>query len=134
MRCPSCNKFPALNFEDPEVDNGPDIDADGNVTVSIRIYRTSECCGEEMKEAILEMEEEIPREILEAHQGDDHELEVEETGVEQIEEGGGRYAKSYFGASLHYAVTCSCQKEGESPIYEGILSDKVQASGMDEMN
>ena len=135
--CPSCNKFAALEMQDPEMEN---LEINGTiVSCSVRIVRSSECCGDEIKEATLEMEEEIDPSTFEGHLDDKHEplegheLEVEEKSVDQLEEGGGRYKKSYFGAEVTYSVSCACQKAGEPPLHEGTLSDKVAASHMDEL-
>lgn len=139
MRCPSCNKFAGLEMQDPEVE-GVDIDADGNITAEVRIVRNSACCGEGMKEYTFSMETSFDdNEPVSAHKGEGHELSAEEDGVDMIEEGGGRYAKSYYGASLTVRVTCTCGKLGEldkDGKGQGItveLSDKVAASEMEEM-
>src|SRR3990167_5382934 len=96
--CPSCNKFAALTFEEPEVEQ--EIQLDGtSVSATVRIVRNSEGCGEEMKEATLEMEQEIDVHAFDGHIDPDleaiegHELEVDADDPEQIEEGGGRFAK-----------------------------------------
>lgn len=131
MRCPDCNKFVGLEFADPEVER---LEIDGDeVACEVRIVRNCAECGQELKEAQLELSAEIPQEVADAHDGDNHDLEVEETGVDPIEEGGGRYAKSYFGATVSFAVRCSCQKKDDAAIYEGEMSDKVAASAMDEL-
>jgi hypothetical protein len=129
MRCPDCQKFVSLEFQDPEVD-GLEI-ADSTVSCTVRLVRNCGECGQEMKEANLELSTEI--EVPEGHSGKGHELEVEETSVDQIEEGGGRFKKSYFGATVSFAVKCSCQPASSKPLLSGEMSDKIQASGMDEM-
>lgn len=66
-RCSSCNKFTALEFQEPEeqsFDEDLQLTEDegtvvGSVSANIRIFRNSECCGEEMKEATLEISEEV---------------------------------------------------------------------------
>ena len=73
---------------------------------------------------------------LAEHDGKGHELTVEADDPEQVEEGGGRYAKSYFGASVSYRIHCKCRRKGGEdgePIHEGVLEDKVAASEMDEL-
>src|SRR3989304_1885403 len=124
--CPQCNKFSALNFEEPEVQSCT-VSEDGAVTISVRIERTSECCGELMKSADLEMEEELDvASLFPKHFGKDgagkdgHEVSIEEGDVEQVEEGGGRYAKSYFGAKVSFKVSCEKCQEG----FESSLEDK----------
>jgi hypothetical protein len=131
MRCPSCNKFVGLEMSDPEVDS-IDIDDAGLVTASVRIVRTCADCSDELKEATLDLEFEAGDQ-LEGHMGEGHDLSVEEVGVESIEEGGGRYAKSYYGARVDFEVRCSCQKKDAPPLVSDSFEDKVPASHMDEM-
>lgn len=131
-RCESCAKFVGLELQDPEVDS-LDIDAEGGITAQVRIVRNCADCGTEMKEATFDLELEVPEDIVADHKGEGHELEVEEDGIEMIEEGGGRYKKSYYGAEVKCTVSCSCQKEGDGPLWEGTWDDKIPASGMDEL-
>jgi hypothetical protein len=147
MRCPNCNKYSALEFQDPELESFEadfDLDEDsGDLEVSVkfsaRIVRNTECCGDEAKEASLEAEEsfvlsqtEISDHVVKGPDGKwgwrDDEAEAENDDPEQVEEGGDRYAKSYFGASVHYTI-----RVGECTIHEGTLTDKVAASAMDEL-
>lgn len=134
MRCPSCEKFTGLDLQDPEVD---DIDITENtVTASVRIVRCCAECGDELKESMLDMEATLEKGDESGfnpaeHVGDKHELSVDEEGVDQIEEGGGRYAKSYFGAEISFSVHCSC--DPMVTLVEGTMSAKVAASAMDEL-
>jgi hypothetical protein len=125
MRCPDCSKFVGLDMADPEVGD-LEVGEDGTVTCEVRIVRTCAECGQELKEANFSLEAQVP---VEGHEGEGHELSVEESSVEPIEEGGGRYAKSYYGATVNATVTCSCGKFKE----DVELSDKCSASGMDEL-
>ncbi len=150
-RCENCNKFTALEFQEPEeasfeVDGLETITEDGTVaataTATVRISRNSECCDDTMKEATLEMSEEfvIDHNKLEEHLAEKEgggwtwktgcELIATNEAPEQVEEGGGRYAKSYFGASVDYSVTCECGKG--DVLHESTLEDKVAASDMDD--
>lgn len=131
MRCPDCNKFVGLEMGDPEIEE-IEIDEDGRIDATVHIVRQCAECSTDLKEATLEMSGEIPVEIADKHKGDDCELEIEGE-AEAIEEGGGRYAKSYYGASVNYTVRCSCQDAKDDPIYEGSLDEKIAASEMDEM-
>lgn len=175
MRCPSCNKFCGLEMQDPEV-NDLSMDLDSmNVTAEVRIVRNSECCSDECKEYNFSAEAEIPDEIqqkIAEHPDDDY--DVEEGSVEQLEEGGHRYKKSYYGFVLNaeivrsvpavrqrtpeedaeldklrtdYATTNASDKlrarRAElmligQPTKEVLgtveLTDKIEASGMDELN
>lgn len=58
----------------------------------------------------------------------EHELSVESTDCLSIEEGGGRYKKSYFGAAVQYEVTCTCTGE---VVHTGEMDGKVAASEME---
>lgn len=128
MRCSDCNKFVALDFEEPEVEN-ESIDEEGCVEIEVRLVRTCSECNQELKEATLYFEIEHA-EACAAHRGEGHQLEVEITNVDSIEEGGGRWKKSYYGARVSYQITCSCSKTFS---IEGNASDKVAASEMDEI-
>lgn len=140
MRCPDCQKFVSLEFQDPEVES---IEIEGlTVTAMVRIVRVCAECSQEMKEATLEMSAELDASEFADHWDEEKgepregcELTVEECGADQIEEGGGRYKKSYFGAEVSYEVYCECSKSGEKSklVHEGTLSDKVPASAMDEL-
>ena len=124
MRCPSCNKFVALEFQDPELID-IDVDADG-VRAEVRIVRCCAECGDELKEATLNLYYEWWKEFDEEH--GDHDLTVEETGIEPLEEDGGRYAKSYFGANVQFTVTCSCGQ-----CFSAEMEEKIAASYMEEL-
>ncbi len=135
-RCNDCNKFVGLETQDPEVDS---IEVDGEqVNVTVTITRACAECGTEMKTASLEFSDTFegpdPEDAVKDKDAADdekpeHDLEVEENGVEMIEEGGGRYAKSYYGATVEYTVTCSCGCGFE---HSGSASDKIAASAMDD--
>lgn len=144
MRCPDCNKFVSMELGEPEVDSIEVEDADydesgkgtGKVVCSVRVFRACADCGTELKEATLELEGEFelpPKDEAKAEtEGEEaeHAFEVEETSIDQIEEGGGRWKKSYFGAEVFYTVTCGCGCEFS---HEGSFSDKVAASEMEEL-
>lgn len=129
MRCPDCNKFVGLDFGDPEVQS-LEVDDSGTITCEVRIVRCCAECGQEMKEATLSMECDAPTGLT-VGERDDAEWEVEEESVEQVEEGGGRYAKSYFGATVVAKLTVTVDGKATSESVE--LTDKVAASEMDEM-
>ena len=147
MRCPNCNKFTALEFQEPELesfDGKAELDSasgDLKVTASmrVRIARNTECCSDEAKTADLEADADVVidrAEIEEFVEQNDEgewqwrdgvEAKVDNDEPEQVEEGGGRYAKSFFGASVHWSVVV-----GEKVVHEDDLVDKVAASAMDE--
>lgn len=146
MRCPDCNKFTSLELQDPEVenldvsvDNVEDGTAQFCITGSVRLVRTCADCGMELKEATLDIEqtvelgedgdlkaEEITPELLKRLT--EEAPEAEATDINPIEEGGGRYAKSYFGAEVAFALTL-----GDKVLARVTWSDKVAASAMDEL-
>ena len=126
-KCPSCNKFAGLETQEPEVQS-IDIDETGHVSAEVRLVRVSTCCGDEMKEAYFSLEVDVG---VDEHTGEGHELQVEEESTDIIEEGGGRYAKSYYGVQVSATVTCSCGKLEPVTVE---MTDKVSASGMDELN
>lgn len=145
-RCQNCNKFSALEFQEPELESfdvALELDPESGdlevvATASVRLVRTSECCGDEMKTADLELEEQLVISRVEIADHLDevdgvwswkagHEATSDNDDPEQLEEGGGRYAKSYFGAQVSYRVTCNGKN-----VHEGCMADKVAASSMDE--
>lgn len=130
MRCPDCMKFVSLDFAEPELDGDPEVSEDGEVTCQVRLVRTCGECGQDLKEATLDLAGAPEGFSAGEHRGEGHALGVEAGDVEQVEEGGGRYKKSYYGASVSYDVTCSCSTE---PVASGALSDKVAASAMEEL-
>jgi hypothetical protein len=144
MRCPNCNKFVPLELQEPEVNGDPELsysNGDDSVTVSledVRIVRTCEECGEELKEATLSLEGvvEVPVEHT-AHDGK-HSLEAtaDVEGTERTDGKPGtpgRYRRSFFGAKADVEIRCSCQDAKAEPLATLEIEDEVQASSMDEM-
>jgi hypothetical protein len=146
MRCPDCNKFVAMESADPEVslevEYTPSHDADNKpihefmVTGSVRIVRNCAECGNELKEANFDVEQAVEFgedvgaavDVADFKEEDLESADVEETSSEATEEGGGRYAKSYYGAYIQFDV-----RVGGKVVASGEWSDKVAASGMDEL-
>lgn len=134
MRCDQCNKFAAYDDStEPEVDLNFDADT-GDVNAQVRIVLTHDECGQELKEANFDFDEIVPRAILKAHKGDDHDLEMEVDNAELTSrsEGSGRYMKTFYGAGVDVALRCSCVTDGEA-IWTHCFEDDVQASHMDEL-
>lgn len=139
MRCPDCNKFVGLDFEAPEEPDTFDFDVGLSddekraesvvVEATVRIVRTCADCGAELKEAELEMSSEA--EFVEHDLGPDCEVYAEMDEVQAIEEGGGRYKKSYYGLSIDYSIKCACDRE--KVLTTGSMSEKVAASEMEEL-
>ncbi len=137
-RCQSCGKLCSLETEDPDAE----LEIAGTVVqATVHLVRNSACCGDEVKSADFEPEEEIDpvvfaghldKETLEPLEG--HELEVEVDSVEATErcEGKGRGTRTFYGFSASYEVRCSCQKVGDDPLHTGTISDEIQASHMEE--
>jgi len=168
MRCPSCNKFPALSTDtDPETDSlePSDVEFDHdqektklegtvNVTGDVRIVLTSECCGDEIKEANFSPDVHID---VKKHKDctcedwtDGVELEVENAAITDRNEAFQtktakrglnkgtlvqvpipfRYQKRFYGVEMELHIKCACGKE----IGMDTFSDEEQASAMEELN
>ncbi len=138
MRCPSCNKFVSFDTEtEPEVD--VEIDEEGTVTGSVRIVNTCAECGEELKEASLELEVDLT-EACAAHVNEEgeekHSLSVDDDGSERTERSDGkpgtpsRYRRHFYGARVTVSVTCVCDDNFEAV---GTWEDDIQGSAMDEL-
>jgi hypothetical protein len=150
MICPSCNKFAAncIDSSEPEIDL--DVDESGNVTGTCRIVVTSECCGDELKEANFDIYEDFdgdPEELAK-HQGEGHELEVEvdtsevtertQTHTERTLKDGtvkrtpiksSRFMRRFYGFEATATIKCSCGGFSE----DVKMADEIQASAMDEL-
>jgi sporulation protein YlmC with PRC-barrel domain len=117
-------------MQDPEVNDVTLNDERDTVSVEIRIVRVSSCCNDEMKEYTFSTEVEIPAEIVEKMKdipvSDD--VTAQDDGCDQLEEGGGRYAKSYYGYTMQVGVYHGSDKLGTFEV-----TDKVAASEMDEL-
>lgn len=130
MRCESCCKFVALEFQEPEiVETSVDTvsDTEGSLTGTVRVYRTCAECSQDMKESNFDINEDF--EIPAGHAGDGHDLSIEDEEATGHEEGGGRYKKSFFGYEYSATIKCSCGEE----IAKITTTDKVAASHMDEL-
>jgi hypothetical protein len=136
MRCPDCNKFVSLEMSEPEINEDLDSNDEGEITGSVRIVRTCAECGTELKEATLELKgdisEELPEKptVAEGATAPTYEVTIEVDGTEALEEGGGRYKKSFFGAEISFTATCSWDPEWK---YDGTVSEKIAASHMEEL-
>lgn len=131
--CPSCNKFAGLEMNDPEV-NDLSLDLEGrSISCEVRIVRVSTCCSDEMKEYTFNNDCDFTdeqRAVVDAilAKAPDAEIDVEEGSIEQLEEGGGRYAKSYYG----YSLTANITHDGAT-LFSIELTDKINAASMDEL-
>lgn len=141
-RCLSCNKFAALETQEPE-ESQLDVEGEAEnlntetgvastsfrITGDIRVVRNSECCGDEMKEANFEVDVEGEIEHKEGCDPFEYELEVEMENGEATETGGARYAKNMVGFACDFEVKCSCGAS-ETVHHE----DSQAASYYDELN
>jgi hypothetical protein len=72
-RCNSCGKMASYDELEPEINSAPEVDEEGNVTISdVRIVNASACCGEELTEATLEMSGTIDSDFVAQHTQADH--------------------------------------------------------------
>ena len=116
MRCPDCNKFVSLDYEQEPEDMELDISSDGTITGSCTIYNNCADCGTALRTATVEFETSVD---VDGHEGEGHELAIEEESTERTYEGGGRYQKSWYGVEVTANVTCSCGKLNKSLNFGG---------------
>lgn len=118
MRCPGCNKFPSFDTSnEPEVDLSVE-DSGGavNVTGTVRIVLTSECCSEECKDATFDVEEDITKAI---HAAIVAAAKVAKAGIE-------KYKTGYDFADLPAGDSIEYEAEGTSEISERSESTKTR--------
>jgi hypothetical protein len=152
MLCPGCNKFAAQSADsEPELELEVD-EATGSVTGSARIVITSECCDEELKESVFDVEvdlEDAFKACVEAREGDpdvegseeDHEFGIVSESAETTERYEQRQIvrkdgtvvplktkKHFYGVHLDVEVKCSCSVSAT-----GTYEDEVPAGEMDEL-
>ena len=106
MRCPQCNKFVALSSEtEPEAELECD---DNSVSGTVRIVLTCEECGEEMKQAEFDVQEDVNL-TDDRHCGD---RSVEVDSVEMTErtftDPKTKKKTTMFGFELSGHLECSC--------------------------
>lgn len=83
MLCPYCNKFAANDTSgEPEIDIQCES---GQVTGTVRIVLTSECCSAELKEANFDVEMDLTEDILDALVAKAKELKLPELKREDID-------------------------------------------------
>lgn len=158
MRCPNCNKFVSYDTEvEPDVVSDPEV-AETTLVVTVRRVLSCAECGDELKEAELEVEQEL--EFFRSIEQPDVEkaMDAGDAAYEALgeagaipghsdgcgensrsydfsldyaptEEAGGRYAKTYYGVEVSGTVTC----ETCSATAEVNASVKEAASFFDEL-
>lgn len=141
MRCPSCNKFVPYDTDaDPEEEGEPSVDEGGRFTASYRRVLPCADCGEELKEATIEFDEEIKLAERCKRGRKEHEFELEScdatptTDVVRKDRNGrtiksARYMKTLYGVEVTVVVKCvHCDKTVE----ETFAADE-QASAFEEL-
>lgn len=134
MRCTSCNKFCSAEAEEPSVDDiTVDVDVEAakkwkegdpsfvTVKATVSIEKNSECCGDNVANAIVEIEEIVDdEESLKAIQSlltvvapdiEEAEIEIEETEVNLVEEGVGKKATER--VDVQWRIHCDDVTVGE---------------------
>jgi hypothetical protein len=143
MRCNNCNKFVGQDGGEPEITSDPELNETG-VIIEVRVPVTCQECGDELKEGSFQLEGEFPQEIIDAHIGDGHELEVEADSPDLIDDyqtkdrrgkpiKNPRYQTHLYGATVNVSLRCSCQAKDAEPLAMIDLSDTMPASSMDEL-
>ena len=128
MRCGDCQKFVGLEFPDPELES-VDVTPSGCVTAAVRLIRACTNCGQELKEAELELESQA--ELDDVHDKADPAHLLEATAeIEGTERTEGRARKrSFYGAKVTVTVKCGGCDYKEEVVLEG----DVQASDFEEL-
>jgi hypothetical protein len=149
MRCPSCEKFVSYDTEvEPEEQTEPEV-TDQTVTAEYRRVLTCADCGEELKEATIEIDGEISCDLpcKETKQGKklgeeepEHEWTVESSSASATERSQttdrhgrpitrARYMRHFYGVEV--TVELKCQKCGTE--HSQTFDNDEQASGFDEL-
>ena len=146
MRCSNCNKFVPYDTEvDPEEESEPEV-TDQNVTATYRRVLTCGECGEELKEATIEIEGEIscdkpcgehepaPGTASDKELGNseaEHEWEIESCTATATErsEGRGRGLKTFYGVAVEIELKCTACGAEHTQSFDG----DEQASSFDEL-
>lgn len=136
-RCPSCNKFGALQTEVEDPDDfefDPDSDT---VRGSVRVYRSTECCHEEMTEATFDVDVSVDCDDKKRKDSDEYEVVID--NIEVTESGGARYKKNMVGYSVsgHVLRKRTGRRKNAKPVELEIgkfdASDDMAASHFDEL-
>lgn len=134
MRCPNCMKFVSFEENEPETQ---DVElSDTSLSLEVRIVNVCADCGQELKEATIELSADLSPEAtdhLDSTKG--HELSAELESCDRTSRQDGkpgtpsRYRHTFYGAEAEVMVTCSCGDYSEHTI----MSNDVAASAMDEL-
>jgi hypothetical protein len=90
-----------------------------------------------MKDYTFNTDADVPEDLvakMEAIKKDhpDAEFDAQEGSVDQLEEGGHRYKKSYFGYTLNVDLVAIVDGKAQD-VGSFEVTDKIEASGMDEL-
>jgi hypothetical protein len=124
-------------MQDPEVNDVSLDEENESVSVEVRILRNSACCGDEMKDYTFNTDAELGADLVAKmaaikKEHPDAEFDVLEGSCEQLEEGGHRYKKSYYGFTLTLEINAIVDGKADT-IGTVEVTDKIEASGMDEL-
>lgn len=129
-RCPDCNRFVGLEFQEPEEESLEY--SEGEITMTVRLVLACADCGGELADHELELQGgvEHPKHTEDCECDESLlALDVESRNIEQAEDskGYGRYMQHFYGARVEGVVRCPiCEAEAEFA-----LEDMVLASSFD---
>lgn len=105
-RCSSCEKFCGIEQAEPEID----LSIEGSsVSGNLELELTSECCGDTVKTATVEVDFEIEHDCKKS---DDPEFELSDEQAEADDRYEGRpgaparYRRHFYGANVTATATC----------------------------
>ena len=105
-RCPDCGKFVSVEMAEPEMEELV-VDAEGNVSGSVRLVQECGECGTELAEANIDVEATVTVEHKDGCKGESGLVsEDEATESKDRFEGKGRYAKHFYGADITATIRC----------------------------
>jgi hypothetical protein len=140
MRCPDCQKF--VSYDEGEVEiESEEIDDDGLVRITVRVPLPCAECGQDLKEAAIEVEEQIEHDCEKYYEDPEGEIytldnvDAEFHSRRQTKDRHGkpiksyRYQKQFYGAEITGDVTCN--RCGEEIAFSATAEE--QASYFDEL-
>lgn len=129
-RCPSCNKFCAVD-ENVQIEvESEEVNWD-EVCIDIRMVLLSACCGDEVKEITTSLEIPIAHTCPSASEQVEYEISDSFDGDGSCEtRGKGKARDTYYGATVSGKVTCAVCKA--TIALEGMVEES--ASSFEELN
>jgi len=136
MRCPDCNKFVPYNVDEEPEEQSAEIE-DGIFYGAFRRVLTCEECGAELKEALIEVEQDLK--VGECPRNGEHDWEIDVSAeptedVNTVDRRGKkitnpRYMARLFGVQVTGTATCNeCEAKVEID-----CENAEQASSFDEL-